>query len=52
MSIFKATSEKNVMGKIKKVFTIGIAYSFQKVKRIPTNKYDVKLDLIITEKQK
>ena len=38
--------------KIKKVFTIGIAYSFQKVKKIPINKYDIKLDLIITEKQK
>ena len=38
--------------KIKKVFTIGIAYSFQKVKKIPINKYDIKLDLVITEKQK
>ena len=38
--------------KMKKVFTIGIAYSFQKVKKIPINKYDIKLDLIITEKQK
>ena len=38
--------------KIKKVFTIGIAYSYQKVKKIPINKYDIKLDLVITEKQK
>ena len=37
---------------MKKVFTIGIAYSFQKVKKIPINKYDIKLDLIITENQK
>ena len=36
--------------KIKKVTTIGLAYSFQKVKKIMTNKYDIKLDFIITEK--
>ena len=34
--------------KRKKVLTIGFAYSFQKVKKIPTNKYDIKLDFIIT----
>ena len=37
--------------KIKKVITIGLAYSFQKVKKIPINKYDIKLDFVITEKQ-
>ena len=37
--------------KIKKILTIGLAYSFQKVKKIPTNKYDKKLDFIITEKK-
>ena len=37
--------------KIKKIITIGLAYSFQKVKKIPINKYDIKLDFIITEKQ-
>ena len=36
--------------KIKKVITVGLAYSFQKVKKIPINKYDMKLDFIITEK--
>ena len=36
--------------KRKKVLTIGFAYSFQKVKKIPTSKYDIKLDLIITNK--
>ncbi len=36
--------------KIKKVITIGLAFSFQKVKKIPINKYDIKLDYIITEK--
>ncbi|MDC0518444.1 5-formyltetrahydrofolate cyclo-ligase, partial [Candidatus Pelagibacter sp.] len=38
------------INKIKKVITVGLAYSFQKVKKIPINKYDIKLDLIITEK--
>ena len=27
-----------------------MAYSFQKVKKITTNKYDMKLDFIVTEK--
>ena len=34
----------------KNILTIGLAYSFQKVKEIPVNKYDKKLDYIITEK--
>ena len=38
--------------KIKKIITIGLAYSFQKVKNIPINKHDIKLDFIITEKNK
>ncbi len=40
----------NKIKKKKKVFTIGFAYSFQKVKKIPTNKYDISLDFIITNK--
>ena len=36
--------------KRKKVIVIGLAYSFQKVKKIPVNKYDVKLDFVVTEK--
>ena len=36
--------------KKKQVLTIGFAYSFQKVKKIPTNKYDIRLDFIITNK--
>ena len=36
--------------KRKKILTIGFAYSFQKVKKIPTNNYDIKLDIIITNK--
>ena len=39
------------ISKIKKnVISLGIAYSFQKCKKIPTNKYDCKLDYIFTEK--
>ena len=37
--------------KIKKIITIGLAYSFQEVKKIPINDYDIKLDFIITEKK-
>ena len=40
----------NKIKKRKKIITIGFAYSFQKVKEISTNKYDIKLDHIITEK--
>ena len=36
--------------KIKKIITVGLAFSFQKVKRIPLNKHDKKLDIILTEK--
>ena len=36
--------------KNKKIVTIGLAYSFQKVKKIQTNNYDIKLDFIITNK--
>ena len=34
----------------KNLFTIGIAHSCQKINKVPTNKYDKKLDIIITEK--
>jgi len=41
----------NKISKIKKnVISIGIAYSFQKCKKIPVNKHDFKLDYIFTEK--
>ena len=36
--------------KIKKITLIGLAYSFQKVKKISINEHDIKLDFIITEK--
>ena len=37
--------------KNKKIITIGLAYSFQKIKKIPVNKYDIKLDFVITNKE-
>ena len=36
--------------KIKKIVTIGFAFSFQKVKKIPSNNYDMKLDFILVNK--
>ena len=36
--------------KIKKIIKIGFAFSYQKLKYIPTNQYDKKLDFIVTEK--
>ncbi len=36
--------------KKKQITTIGLAYSFQKVKKIPSNRHDMKLDFVITEK--
>ena len=41
----------NKIEKIKKVVKIGFAFSYQKLKKIPTEMYDKKLDLIITEKK-
>ena len=38
--------------KKKNILTIGFAYSFQKVKKIKIEKYDTKLDLVVTEKSK
>ena len=38
------------MKKNKKIITIGLAYSFQKVEKISINKFDIKLDYIVTEK--
>ena len=37
--------------KIKKVIKIGLAFSCQKLKNIPINQYDKKLDFIVTEKE-
>ncbi len=39
------------ISKIKKnAIFLGIAYSFQKCTKIPTNKYDIKLDYVFTER--
>ena len=37
--------------KIKKIIKIGLAFSCQKLKDIPINQYDKKLDFIVTEKE-
>jgi 5-formyltetrahydrofolate cyclo-ligase len=37
--------------KIKKVIKIGLAFSYQKIRNLPINQYDKKLDFIITEKE-
>ena len=38
------------ISKIKKILTIGIGFSFQKVSKLPSYYYDKKLDYILTEK--
>ena len=38
--------------KKKKILKIGLAFSFQKIKKIPLNKYDMKLDFVITGRKK
>ena len=37
--------------KHKKIIKIGLAFSYQKIKKIPINKFDKKLDFIINEKE-
>ncbi len=37
--------------KNKKIIKIGLAFSYQRLKKIPTTQYDKKLDFIITEKE-
>ena len=39
------------ISKIKKILKIGLGFSYQEIKKIPINKYDKKLDLIVTEKK-
>ena len=39
------------IAKFKKILKIGLGFSYQKLKKIPINKYDKKLDLIMTEKK-
>ena len=37
------------IGKFKKFKTIGLSFAFQEIKQLPINKFDKKLDFIITE---
>tara|TARA_Y100000992_G_scaffold245601_1_gene176852 strand:+ start:654 stop:1184 length:531 start_codon:yes stop_codon:yes gene_type:complete len=37
------------MKKNKNITTIGLAYSFQKVKKVPINDQDIKLDFVLTD---
>ena len=39
------------MKKKKNLITIGLAFDFQKVKRLPVNKFDKKIDIVITNKK-
>ena len=39
------------ISKIKNIFTIGLAYSFQKITKVPINTFDKKLNCIVTEKE-
>ena len=41
--------EKN--SSLKKIVKIGLAFSFQKIKKLPVNKFDKKIDRVITEKK-
>ena len=38
------------VSKFKKVLTIGFAFSFQELQTVPINKFDQKLDIILTDK--
>ena len=41
----------NKIEEVKKIIKIGLAFSYQKIKKVPINQYDKKLDFIITEKK-
>ena len=38
------------MKKVKNIITIGLSFSFQKIDKLPINKFDQRLDTIITER--
>ena len=44
------TSLPVILKKNRKIITIGVAFSFQKYHKLPTSKFDVKLNYILTEK--
>ena len=39
------------LSNFKKIITVGFAFSFQEIKKIPVNKFDQKLDFILTNKK-
>ena len=41
---------EDYLKKKRNIITIGLAFSFQKYKKIPTSNHDVKLNYILTEK--
>ena len=41
--------EKN--SQLKKIIKIGLAFSFQKIKKLPINRLDKKIDRVITDKK-
>ena len=36
---------------VKKIIKIGLAFSFQKIKKLPSNKFDIKFNRIIMKKK-
>ena len=42
---------QSIPSNLKKFFTVGLAFSFQEIKKIPINKFDQKLDIILTDKK-
>mgnify|MGYP000487818402 FL=1 len=41
---------KKYLKKFSNILTVGVAFSFQKYHKLPTDKHDVRLDYILTEK--
>ncbi len=39
------------ISKFKKILTVGFAFSFQEISKIPINKFDQKLNFILTDKE-
>ena len=44
-------TSKELKKKNKNIITIGLAYSFQKIKKIKINNNDMKLNFILTDKK-
>ena len=48
--VFMIDILKKILEK-KKIIKIGLAFSFQKIKKLPVNKFDKKINRVITEKK-